>query len=160
VPALLKRACEDCGFLFAVYTSKCWYWESVELLRKLALTSILALVSPGSAGQVVTGCMVALFALLANIKLKPFASASMNLVNAAAQLNLFLYLEVALLLKVNLDGDNSAQFYTGVVSALMLLPMLLPFALQAYLKLGAWGEQAEDLEGAAEEGDTADFEGE
>ena len=160
VPALLKRACEDCGFLFAVYTSKCWYWESVELLRKLALTSILALVSPGSAGQVVTGCMVALFALLANIKLKPFASANMNLVNAAAQLNLFLYLQVALLLKVNLDGDNSAQFYTGVVAALMLLPMALPFALQAYLKLGAWGEQAEDMEDSAEEGDTADFEAE
>ena len=104
--------------------------------------------------------MVALFALLANIKLKPFASKSMNLVNSAAQLNLFLYLEVALLLKVNLDGDNSAQFYTGVVSALMLLPIALPFALQAYLKLGSWGEEAEELEGAAEEGDTADFEGE
>ena len=160
VPALLKRASEDCGFLFCVYTSKCWYWESVELLRKLALTSILALVAPGSAGQVVTGCMVALFALLANIKLKPFASRSMNLVNSAAQLNLFLYLEVALLLKVNLDGDNSAQFYTGVVSTLMLLPIVLPFALQAYLKLGAWGEEAEDLEDAAEEGDAAEFEGE
>ena len=42
----------------------------------------------------------------------------------------------------------------------MLLPIALPFALQAYLKLGSWGEEAEELEGAAEEDDTADFEGE
>jgi hypothetical protein len=27
------------------------YWETVELLRKLVLTSILALIAPGSAGQ-------------------------------------------------------------------------------------------------------------
>lgn len=160
VPGLLKRASEDVGFLFSVYTTQRWFWESVELLRKLALTSILALVAPGSAGQVVTGCMVALFALLANIKLKPFASRNLNLVNAAAQLNLFLFLEVALLLKVDLDGDNSASYYSGIVSALALLPIVLPFALQAYLKLGAWGEQTEDMEGAAEEGETEEFEGE
>ena len=159
VPALLKRASTECGFLFTVYSTRCWYWESIELLRKLALTSILALVSPGSAGQVVVGCLVAFFALLANIKVKPFASRNLNMVNSTAQLNLFLFLFVALLLKVNLDGDNSASFYSGIVGALTILPVALPFALQAYIKLGSWNEGQEDLEGAAEEGDAADFQG-
>jgi len=136
VPELLKRASVECGFLFSVYTTRCWYWESVELLRKLILTSILALISPGSAGQVVVGALVALFALLANIKLKPFSEASLNFVNQTAQLNLFLFLWVALLLKVNLDGDGSAAFFTGIVVFLSVVPIALPFGLQAYIRLG------------------------
>ena len=136
VPALLKRASIECGFLFSVYNSRCWYWESVELVRKLILTSILALISPGSAGQVVVGCLVALFALLANIKLKPFAERSLNFVNQMAQLTLFLFLFVALLLKVNLDGDSSATFFTSIVVFLSVLPVVLPFGLQAYIHLG------------------------
>ena len=153
VPELLKRASIECGFLFSIYTSRCWYWESVELLRKLVLTSILALISPGSAGQVVVGCLVALFALLANIKLKPFAERSLNVVNQIAQLNLFLFLFVALLLKVNLDGDNSAYFFTGIVVFLSVVPVALPFALQAYIRLGGFsGEDAVDAKDAAEGG--------
>ena len=153
VPELLKRASVECGFLFSIYTSRCWYWESVELLRKLILTSILALISPGSAGQVVVGCLVALFALLANIKLKPFAERSLNVVNQIAQLNLFLFLFVALLLKVNLDGDNSAAFFTGIVVFLSVVPVSMPFALQAYIRLGGFsGEDAIDAKDLAEGG--------
>ena len=125
----------------------------MELIRKLVLTSILALISPGSAGQVVVGCLVALFALLANIKLKPFAERSLNLVNQIAQLNLFLFLFVALLLKVNLDGDSSARYYTGIVVFMSVLPVVLPFGLQLYIRLGGFsGEDAVDAKDAAEEG--------
>jgi hypothetical protein len=53
LPKLQRRALRQCGFLFADYHVSCYYWEVVELLRKLMLTSILALVLPGSAGQVV-----------------------------------------------------------------------------------------------------------
>ena len=153
VPELLKRASIECGFLFSIYSTRCWYWESVELLRKLVLTSILALISPGSAGQVVVGALVALFALLANIKLKPFAERSLNFVNQVAQLNLFLFLFVALLLKVNLDGDSSASFYTGIVIFMSVLPVVLPVGLHLYIRLGGFsGEDAVDAKDAAEEG--------
>jgi len=153
VPSLLSRASVECGFLFAVYTTKCWYWESVELIRKLILTSILALISPGSAGQVVVGILVAFVALIGNIKLKPFSEPSLNLVNQIAQVNLFCFLFVALLLKVNLDGDGSARFFTGIVGAMTLLPVLLPVGLQAYIKLGGFSsEESHDLKDAADRG--------
>ena len=35
----------------SAYHTGTWYWEVVELMRKLALTSILSLIAPGSAGQ-------------------------------------------------------------------------------------------------------------
>ena len=103
------RALREVGFLFAAYRVECWcgaahqplhsffqltprrYWEPIELLRKLSLTSILALIAPGSAGQVVVGMLISFFcalpylaslarsvtdnspALCANLRLKPFA---------------------------------------------------------------------------------------
>ena len=59
--------------------------ETVELLRKLALTSILALISPGSAGQVVVGLLLAFLMLVLNLQLRPFSESSMNFVNIIAQ---------------------------------------------------------------------------
>ena len=45
----IDRAMLQLSFLFAAYRIDRWYWEVAELLRKLALTSILALIAPGSA---------------------------------------------------------------------------------------------------------------
>ena len=89
IARLQRRAMSQVGFLFAAYRMDCWYWETVELLRKLALTSILALIAPGSAGQVVVGLLLAFVMLLFNLALKPYAEKAMNLVNIIAQLNLF-----------------------------------------------------------------------
>jgi predicted outer membrane repeat protein len=146
VPELLKRASVECGFLFSAYTTRCWYWESVELLRKLILTSILALISPGSAGQVVVGCLVAFLALLGNLKLRPYAENALNFVNQIAQTNLFFVLFVALLLKVDLDGDNTAGYFTGIVGCLTLVPIVCPFTLSVYLHFG--GFRTDEFRGA------------
>ena len=114
----------------------------MELLRKLALTSILALIAPGSAGQVVVGLLLAFVMLLANLKVQPYAVRSLNGVNQAAQVNLFCVLLVALLLKVNLDGEGDKRFFTGVVGALTLLPTCLPVLLRLYARLGGGGIDA------------------
>ena len=58
---LETRAKHKVGFLFEHYSPSCWYWEVVELGRKLALTSVLALIAPGSAGQVLVGLLIAFF---------------------------------------------------------------------------------------------------
>jgi hypothetical protein len=72
----------------------------VELVRKLALTSILALIAPGSAGQVLVGLLLAFFALLATLSFAPYAQSRLNLVGQMAQAHLFFLLLVALLLKL------------------------------------------------------------
>jgi len=134
-------ALKKVGFLFEEYRPDVYYWEVVELLRKLALTSILALIAPGTAGQVVVGLLLALFMLLLTMHFKPHARGILNSVNAYAQLNLLLLFLVALMLEVNLDKRGGAYFYTGIVGFLALAPLLLPFHL---LISSAWpGEGAE-----------------
>jgi hypothetical protein len=127
---LENRARHKVGFLFVQYSPSCWYWEVVELLRKLMLTSILALIAPGSAGQVVSGLLLALFALLANISFQPWEARVMNQLNQMVQLNLVLLMLTALILKVDLDGQGDSYFFTGIVAFLTLSPIALPVGMQ------------------------------
>jgi hypothetical protein len=112
----------------------------VELVRKLALTSILALIAPGSAGQVVVGFILAFVTLLANLSIKPYAEARLNFISIACQLNLVAFLFVALLLKVNVDNEGSAGFFNAVVGGMSILPIALPLGIKAYMVFSGNGE--------------------
>ena len=145
VPELVETALKELSFLFAAYRMDCWYWEVVELIRKLALTSILALIAPGSAGQVVCGLLMAFITLLATMGFTPYVHPSLNLVAKATQLNLFFLLLVALLLKLNVDGEGGSFFFSGIVSALCVLPVAIPLLLRLYMRLGGGGLEARAL---------------
>lgn len=56
----MRRFCCERKFAILLTCSICFWLcrEIVELGRKLALTSILALIAPGSAGQVVVGLLL------------------------------------------------------------------------------------------------------
>lgn len=64
--------------------------------------------------------------------------------NQGAHANLYLLLLCGLLLKVNLDGDNTKSFYTSIVTVVSALPLALPFILQAYIALGGFGDEGSE----------------
>ena len=117
----------------------------MELLRKLALTSILALIAPGSAGQVVVGLLLAFVMLLLNLQIKPFAQPTLNFVSAITQTNLFFFLLLALLLKVNVDGEGGSHFFAGIVSVMFLVPFALPIIIRIILRFVGGGLEARAL---------------
>ena len=135
LPALRERALKEVGFLFSVYRANCWYFETLELLRKLLLTSVLSLIATNSASQVVVGVVLAFSTLLLNLKLKPYFDKALNFVSALAQLNLLAFFFVGLLLKVNVDGRNDSRFFDFIVGALCAAPIALPVVTRVYLKL-------------------------
>lgn len=123
--------------------------ESAELARKLMLTSILALVQPGSATQVTVGCLVAFLYLLLSLRHAPYAEAGVNTVGALAQINLFVYLFVGLLLKVHIDGAGpDARAFSVIVGVLSVLPIALPvlIKLSALVRRDAELGEAGDVE--------------
>ena len=156
LPRVQKRALKEVGFLYADYQSACWYWESAELGRKLVLTSILTLIAPGSAGQVLVGLLIAFFMLVLNLRLRPYADSGLNSMNALSQYNLFFFLLVALLLKVNLDGDTSKDFFSYIVGVLTVVPVVLPVLIRIYLRLGGFGAQGKEMKRVFSDGLRAD----
>ena len=176
--ALEQRALRKVGFLFESYTVQCWSWEAVELGRKLILTSILALVAPGSATQgaplarsrgarrvcdigsrallpppVTIGTLTAFCMLLLFQRHRPYASPGMNFVASVAQVNLFFVLFVGLLLKVRLNGDaTDSKLFNAIVTILSVVPIALPVALKATTVAGTLdGDELEDAMDEADE---------
>ena len=151
--ALEQRALRKVGFLFESYTVQCWPWEVVELGRKLILTSILALVVPGSATQVTVGVLVAFAMLLLFQRHRPYAAPGMTFVASVAQVNLFVFLFVGLLLKVRLNGDaTDSKLFNAIVTILSVVPVALPVALKATSYVaGMDGDELQDAMDEAEE---------
>ena len=152
LPRVQKRALKEVGFLYCCYSSACWYWEAVELGRKLVLTSILTLIAPGSAGQVLVGLLIAFFMLVLNLRLRPYADSGLNSMNALSQYNLFFFLLVALLLKVNLDGDASKDFFSYIVGVLTVVPIVIPIGIRLYIRLGGFKSQGKEMKRAFADG--------
>ena len=119
------------GQLFGSYHSACWYFELVELARKLMLTGLLVFVDPGGSGQVAAGVLVAFLSVLLHVRLSPYSNDGVDFGAQAALLDIFLLLFGGLLLKVRtVDADDSAALGT-VFAASCMLVLMLPLAIAA-----------------------------
>ncbi len=110
----------------------------------------------------VVGFLLAFFALMFNMRLKPYTDGGLNFVSQVSQLNLLAFLFVALLLKVNLDGEGDNSFFSFIVgimsivrdglplrlrpaltaAALVQVPIALPILIKVWLKFGGGGLEA------------------
>ena len=66
--------------------------------------------------------------------MKPYASGLHNFVSVISQTNLFCFLLVALLLKVNLDGESRSGFFSFIVGFLSLVPIVLPIVIRVIIR--------------------------
>ena len=152
-------------FLLSSYKCACWYWELVELLRRALLTVVLAFVAPRTATQVTVGIVIA-FAMLVLLGLaKPYAVPGNQRTAYIAQVELFLFLFVALLLKVNVGSDtnngNDGPAFNAIVTILSLFVLAIPFinkALHIEIK-GDIGAELKDASAEAKESGNAAFTG-
>ena len=67
------------------------------------------------------------------------------LFSALSQYNLFFFLLVALLLKVNLDGDSSKAFFSFIVGALTIIPVMIPVGIRLYIRLGGFKSKGREM---------------
>jgi hypothetical protein len=60
------------GFIYYRYNERVWWYEVVELSRKLILNSLVALVTPGEDSQIVTGAAICLFFFTMLLTIRPY----------------------------------------------------------------------------------------
>ena len=58
--------------LYEAYEPRCYYFECVECLRRLALTGFLLVLAPGSTAQIVAACMIAVITTSLYGVMQPF----------------------------------------------------------------------------------------
>jgi hypothetical protein len=118
------------GGLYETYDAECWYWETIELLRKMILTGFMIILVPGSSAQILIGLLICLFYLLLLIKYAPFADQNEDRLGMVASLQLLLMLIGAFALKTD---DKESGTYDGVVIATSLMVMNI-----GVFVLGVW----------------------
>eukprot|EP00943_MAST-04B_sp_MAST-4B-sp1_P003134 g3134.t1 len=94
------------GSLYLPYKDNYWFWECVEMWRKMILTGGMVLVAPGSSAQVLLAEVVCLIYLLLVLKIAPFRYDLDDWLAFAASLQLFLVFMAAFALKTDDPNDT------------------------------------------------------
>ena len=95
-----SKLIERYDFCLDSYRPGCWYWEPLDMLRKLALSGLLQFVQRGTAAQVLVGCVLAFGAFGVHVRLLPYRDAEANLLKACAEMLIFLVFLVSFILRV------------------------------------------------------------
>jgi hypothetical protein len=89
----------------------CYWFEPVDLLRKLALTGLLQFVHRGTAAQVVCGCSVAVASLALQLILLPYRDPEANMLKALVDVQIFLTFLISFILRVFTADDDEFDLY-------------------------------------------------
>ena len=117
-------------FLVSHYETKCYWFEVLDCVRRLLLASIIGLVSEASAVSPVLGLLISIFFTWIFTEFKPYKYSNDNLLSILLAYSLCLFFLAALMIKVDLTGDDKddqALFATVLIVLLFLGPMLLLF---------------------------------
>merc|ERR1711968_174153 len=97
------------GSLYLAYERPYWYWEAVEMLKKMVLAGGLVIVAAGSSAQVLIGVLISLFYLIVVVRLEPFDDVVDDRLQMATSLQILLNLLLGLVLKLDarvVDGKD------------------------------------------------------
>jgi hypothetical protein len=98
--AVHQRIAETYGFCVNDYRPDCWYYEPLDMLRKLALTGLLQFVNRGTATQVFCGCGLAFVMSGLQLRLQPYSEIEANILKTLVDAQLFLTFLLSFLLRV------------------------------------------------------------
>ena len=115
------------GMLYISYSSKYYWWESVELVRKLSLTGIIIFIAPDTAMQLAAGCLMALTATLLYSEFKPYLYGEDDMLQLLCQLSIFCTMFAGLLIKSKENGKSvSGQADSGIFEGLLVFLNIAP----------------------------------
>lgn len=126
-----KRQLTRFGMIYSNYKKSCWWWELVELSRKLLLSGVLSLISPRTTSQVWIALILSLLFLLLTIYFMPFEDQRINALTTASHLCTTLTLLIALASRLGLAKEGVLQ--EDIMSKVIIAISLVPFAVAVYL---------------------------
>ena len=95
------------NFLIGDFKPKYWFWEVVELFRKLLLSGILSLVGRGSIAQAVLGTVISFAFFALHLRLLPYKSSTLNTFKAVSEIQMFAVLLLSVVLQQHNVGFDS-----------------------------------------------------
>jgi hypothetical protein len=118
---------DELGFLYAGYRKQYWWWECVELFRKLALTGILAFFKPGTPEQLFLGIVLANVFIVGYAREKPYLEFGASDLQLACQQQVF-FVSLSAFAVLTTAGRNSGANPAFTSSAFGIVLLLMGIA--------------------------------
>lgn len=135
-----QHACAEIGFLFKMYHTETWWYEILDLIRKLVLTGGISFLEKGSATQIALAIAFSFVMLSINLTLKPVFDTQINQISNIALLEILVTLYVGLLLKFQIVDESSADSasFTALVMFLNTFIFLYPGVCMLFGRKNMW----------------------
>ncbi len=126
------------GALYKSYHPDHWYFESVEMTKKMLLAGGLILLGVGSSAQILIGFFITFFFLLVVVGSKPYEDSPTNKLQTLSSIQLVLSLVIGLVLRLE-SGDNDSVDSSAVEFVLIGTTGIV-FAITVYIFLNTLSE--------------------
>ena len=118
-----KRIRGTYGFCTKDFRPAAFFWEPLDMIRKLALSGLLQFVDRGTAFQVFCGCVLAFGSCAAQIKVAPYAEPASNVLKALVEAQIFVAFLISFILRV-LPAIRSSEPVSAVAYGWVLVVTL------------------------------------
>jgi len=105
------------GFLYQKYADSAWYWELVEMMRKLIFTSIIMFLATGTSGQVVIAMAISFTCLMLHLRVQAYKEPSDLSLQTLSQTCIFITLWLGLLIRTGVINELLAMENPVVTAA-------------------------------------------
>ena len=104
------------SFVLSDYRTDCWYWEIVELSRKLILSGLIGLFGRGTIAQSFVATLLSFMFFAVSVHMQPYKERRMNFIKVFSEFQIFGVLLVCIILQtasngLPLDGPGTMDFY-------------------------------------------------
>merc|ERR1712130_326713 len=118
------------GDMYAKYRSECWWWELVEMSRKLLLTVVVTCI-PGTSKQVIVGVMISFVYMILTTRFLPYVNKIDDLLQVLSLTSNFLILFGGLVIKFDSLALETRLTETdkSILTASMVFTQVAPIFL-------------------------------
>eukprot|EP01043_Picozoa_sp_COSAG02_P029764 COSAG02_NODE_1866_length_10601_cov_9.335841_5_plen_1042_part_00 len=131
-----KRIQATFDFCTRDYRAEVFWFEPVDMVRKLGLTGLLQLVRRGSGEQVMVGCVLSFMAFGLTMKLQPYREPEANVLKALVDFQIFVSFLCAFILRVLAAVPTfeslGAHFYGDLLVASFVVVLIAAVVLFAH----------------------------
>merc|ERR1711865_358432 len=109
------------SFLVADYRPDFWFWETIEMLRKVMLTGVVSVFDRGSLFQLFVGAMLSLASLCGSAWFQPYDERLANIFKVATEVSILVTLTLSMLLKHREEDLEKEGLTEDFIGTLMIL---------------------------------------
>eukprot|EP01033_Poteriospumella_lacustris_P001000 gene1001-722_t len=118
-------------FLWSAYEPRFWYWEVIETIRRIILTAVIAIISPGTSLQSILAILFAIFFLQLYGVFAPYEDEEDDTLANIGQIQVFLTFFAALIVQNQLVSETWFNLLGILMIVINVVMYAMPFVFLA-----------------------------